>query len=482
MQSQFHKRFDGLRWQLLGSTILGTEGLATIEIQKALQRFLPYVLPVGVSDAANLEQSTGHVAIVGTSAHPRIRELISEGTIQAPDGAEGFSIFLGASPWNEEARLLVVAGSDPVGALYGSQEVAARLSLEGHLLDGFSSRRHWLESWEGFSATEKPAMDRRGIWTWGCAIYRFRSFVDQMAKLKLNTLVIWNDQVPLNAAEVIDYAHLKGVRVILGFHCGWGHANSVDISKASDRAAIVRNVRSTYEEQYAHLPHDGVYFQTLTEHSDRNLAGASTASWVCQIINDTAEALLGSYPDLRMEFGVHGTSIGEDDVELRAVDSRVELVWEDCGSMPYAYFADQIENVDHALAWSKRLAELRPDREFAMVAKGWMQLRWEQDFENHEDFILGEQSVDWIRKRLVARESEWEKINHHWYRNYPLAASFYRELSRLNVKMTVTGLIEDGLLEEKIQPSVALFAETLWNPWQSDADLLARATRPFLNQ
>jgi len=30
--------------------------------------------------------------------------------------------------------------------------------------------------------------------------------------------------------------------------------------------------------------------------------------------------------------------------------------------------------------------------------------------------------------------------------------------------MTATGLIEDGIFEARVQPSVAIFAETLWNP------------------
>ncbi len=37
------------------------------------------------------------------------------------------------------------------------------------------------------------------------------------------------------------------------------------------------------------------------------------------------------------------------------------------------------------------------------------------------------------------------------------------------------GLVEDGLFEEKIQTSVALFAEMLWNPEQSDEELLRHA-------
>jgi hypothetical protein len=36
------------------------------------------------------------------------------------------------------------------------------------------------------------------------------------------------------------------------------------------------------------------------------------------------------------------------------------------------------------------------------------------------------------------------------------------------------------MFEARIQPSVSLFAETLWNPRQSDAELLSRAMRPYV--
>ena len=36
------------------------------------------------------------------------------------------------------------------------------------------------------------------------------------------------------------------------------------------------------------------------------------------------------------------------------------------------------------------------------------------------------------------------------------------------------------MFEARIQPSVSLFAETLWNPHQSDAEILARALRPYV--
>jgi hypothetical protein len=57
----------------------------------------------------------------------------------------------------------------------------------------------------------------------------------------------------------------------------------------------------------------------------------------------------------------------------------------------------------------------------------------------------------------------------------------YRELLACSPQgLLATALVEDALFEERIQPSVGLFAETLWNPHQSDAAILARAMRPYI--
>lgn len=115
-----------------------------------------------------------------------------------------------------------------------------------------------------------------------------------------------------------------------------------------------------------------------------------------------------------------------------------------------------------------------------MVPKGWTCLRWGREFEFHGPFILGERQPAAIRERLHDREGTWEANNQRWYRLFPHAARFYREVLATNPASTLaTGLVEDGLFEECIQPSVSLFAETLWNPYQPDEEILARAMRAY---
>ena len=115
-----------------------------------------------------------------------------------------------------------------------------------------------------------------------------------------------------------------------------------------------------------------------------------------------------------------------------------------------------------------------------MVAKGWTTLRWRTEFEHHGPFIQGERAPEFIRQRLKERQPRWDEVNRLWLENYPQALQFYRGvLAQSPSGMTVLGLIEDGLFEEKIQFSAALLGEMLWNPNRSDKEILAEARNPY---
>lgn len=484
MEPQFNRVYEGPRWCLLFGKFQGVERTAVIELQKILQYYVPYTLVVEAARTTPNDKEC--VALVGTAtSNPLIADLLDSGKIPAPSGEEGYSLVLMESPWKPGARLLIIAGFDDKGTLNGVQEVTVRLFGGGSLLDGFvgPERLRHLETLKPFSIQEAPAVRNRGLWTWGYPITSYRRYLDNMMRLKMNCLTIWNDRVPLNIEGILDYAHARGIRVILGFHWGWGYKGSCDLAKPEDRQRIRENVLATYRAQYAHLAHDGIYFQTLTEHGELEHAGRSTAAWAVELVNETTRELLKEFPNLQIQFGLHSTSIRENYRDLSELDSRVTIVWEDCCyQIPYSYYpAQPVElttDFETALEYSHRLATFRPGSEFALVPKGWMTIRWDIDFENHSSFILGEQNTLRGQERLMLRQNEWDKINAYWIESYPLAARFYREMLMVNPIITANGLVEDGGFEWAIQPSVALFAETLWNPHQSDAQILTRAMRP----
>jgi hypothetical protein len=206
------------------------------------------------------------------------------------------------------------------------------------------------------------------------------------------------------------------------------------------------------------------------------------------MVNEIASALLELKPDLQIHFGLHATSILDRYTDLASLDKRVTIAWEDAGVLPYVYTPEiersptstagtfHLHTLAETLDYSKRLATFRPGSEFAIVPKGWSNLDWSAEFEHHKAFLLGIRDPAFIRERLRQRQPYWNMINALWVKNFRHAISFYREILACSpVKMTVTGLIEDGIFEQQIQLSVAIFAETLWNPYRDAEKILQRA-------
>ncbi len=496
MMADYTPRYPGLRWTLSYGSLQGVRQFAVEELHRALQYFLPYVMEVVPAQQLQLDGLADHAVLVGTPQdNPLIAGLLQRKLIDIPDAPEGYTLASFPMPWNPGLRLLVIAGKHAQGVLYGVEDLCAHTLAKQVMPDKLSapSLHQALDGIGDFSYPQKPRVAQRGIWTWGYVIYDYRLFLDAMARLRLNLLTIWNDVPPLNCQEVIRYAHSRGVRVFLGFPWGWGM--DFDLAKASDRERIRQMVLDHYRTYLAPLQPDGIYFQTLTEHDRLELGGRSVASLTRDLVNQVSSGLFDLNPSLQIHFGLHATSIGERFPDLAGLDSRISIVWEDAGVLPYMYnpvldpaheqppHAIPAPTFEETLAYSQQLATFRPGTPFAMIAKGWTSLDWGAEFEHHKPYWLGLRSAQFRRQRLEQIQPRWDRVNSLWIRNYPYAVRFYRQmLETAGGYMSVSALIEDGLLEERIQPSAALFAETLWDPFQEAEDLLAKAYSPYYSQ
>lgn len=484
--SDYPKRYPGKRWRVLFGSYDGVERFAVNELQSYVQDFLPYTLAIEQVDSADVHCEDDLILIGTADSNGRIAELIEKGAVAAPEGPQGYSIACIDSPWCEGQKVVVVAGGGPSGVVYGVQDYHIRVLMPLVRPDDSVNSQKRFGEMPDFAIAEHPLIENRGIWTWGYVIYDYKRFIDNMARCKMNMLTIWNDCPPLNSRELIDYAHSRGVKIIFGFHWGWGVA--IDPNNPEHRQRIKEEVIRNYVENYRHLGMDGIYFQTFTEHNELDMGEKSTAAYACEWVNDIASGLYEIDPDLYIQFGLHATSILEKYVDLQGLDPRVVITWEDAGVIPYSYnpvtelpdagYAQprRVDTPEATIEYSKKLATFRENREFALVPKGWITLRWDLEFEHHGPFILGERDAEFIRQRLVERQRRWDYANRTWMVNYPLAIEFYRQILDTNPdKMTVTGLIEDGLFEEKIQPSVGLFAETIWNPRRDEKEIMLSA-------
>lgn len=487
--SSYKPRYDGVRWSICapGNSGAGICEVALVELQRALQESLPYVLAIRNADAALPTQAENLVLLGTPASHRLIRDLIARELIQLPAQPSAFTVARLANPWPNVPSAVVLAGGDDCGALYAVQEFNAQLLSQSALESPRLARR--ADFLPDAHYSDFPRVENRGIWTWGYPIYDYRRYFDNMARLKLNMITIWNDCVPLNAARIIEYAHQRGIQVIFGFHWGWGLDYSLD--NPEHCRLIKEEVLRNYQENYAHLKIDGIYFQTLTETHDTQVRGRSIASLACELANSVGRSLLEKHPRLLIQFGLHASSIVDNYHELKDLDSRITIVWEDAGTLPYDYYpritfgpprkhAELLGTFEKTLAYTEKIATFRGNIEFGMVPKGWWCIDWKDEFEHHGPFILGERSARSIRQRAGEQEHRWNGINQLWFKLYPYAAKFYRRLREFTpAKLTVTGLVEDGLFEARIQPSVALFGEMLWNPTRSDGELLARAMSEY---
>jgi hypothetical protein len=486
-------RFEGKRWTIVYGAYRGIEAVAVDELQRIVQGCQPYV--VAVRPAAGFKPAPGEFALyVGTPAnHPRIEELVRRKQLPLPSSREGCAVTLGTVPGKAGGRFMAVAGSDAKGVLNGVADFGAKVVGKQATPIQEHDRRAAFDRLPDLTFGGQPALENRGLWTWGYVIYDYRRFLDNMARLKLNMLVIWNDCAPLNLAAIVRHAHARGIRVICGFHWGWGL--KVTLSDRAARKRIKATVLAAYEEQYRDQGIDGIYLQTVTEHAETELGGKSTAALACEWVNDIGRALLARYPHLTIQFGLHATSIVEHYEDLKPLDERIAIIWEDAGTVPYSticretgatvytpaleFPADShlarhgLGDVNGTIEFSKRLAAFRGKAEFGLCPKGYANLDWEHEFEHHGPFILGERTAEFIRQRHDRKKPGLDAMDRQWLKAAPHAARFYREVrAEARGPMTAVALVEDALFEQAIAPSVALFAETVWNPHQPDDALI----------
>lgn len=482
--SPYIPRYQGPRWTIVYGNYEGVTTFALDELYRSMQACLPYVLVIQSGQDFSNEANKEHAVLLGTpESNPFIQTLLQDGTIQLSDNEDGFSLCCIPAPWDHTFHCVVITGKTSQSLLHGVHAFNAWILANQAMPEKIipEKLRQGIDNLSDFQVLESPVISERGIWTWGYVIYDHRRFLDHMARLRMNCLTIWNDTPPLNCRQLIAAAHERGIRLILGFNWGWGM--DYNLADPADRRSIQKQVLQHYQEYIAPVSPDGIYFQTLTEHKNLWLGQRSVASLTGELVNQTVEELYRITPGLDIHFGLHATSIRDQYHDLENLDPRITIVWEDAGVLPFSYDPTLTqgkisfsETVDYAC----ELANFRPGSTFAMVAKGWTTLDWTDEFEHHGPFLIGTSSRASIRHRLALRQPRWDKVNRLWLELYPQAQAFYRTVVQsTSGKISVLGLIEDGLFEETIQPSVALLGETLWNPFIDSSELLTRALSSY---
>lgn len=457
------------RWSIICGSLEGTAGNAVKLLYAGMSQEVPYILTA--RRAGEGPELTGvSLAVIGTPADNALLASLPQAA-EIPE--EGYLVQVTASPFDPGRQMAVLAGSSPAQALY-----AAAHFLNEYLPNARQNSEHhpyflplFSREMPEYRAVRRPAFAERGIWTWGHCIYDYQRFARNMAGLGLNAVTIWNDFAPLNLREVVDCFHSYGIRVYFGYSWGWDE--EIDISSEREFQRVLDTALSTYENSYAGAGGDGVYFQSFTETEEETLNGLPIAETVVDWVNRVGGAMLERWPGLDIRFGLHATSVKNRMDAIAGVDPRISIHWEDCGAFPYAYFSRAAEGEAETLAFTDRMAALRPSGEYGVVLKGQVCLDWTM-FENQKGpFLLGCESDGTIRARRERIAPQWHDVQGYWLKNL---GQFRRTLAHLP-GAAVYALVEDALLEDACWYPVALYAAALWETGQTDGELLCTVAR-----
>lgn len=389
---------------------------------------------------------------------------------------EGFKISVSES--DGKSQKIEIIGQDEIHLLYGVVDFKNM-----YLPYAEDASQHnpiyyfhplFSQPFKPYEYATKAKIKERGIWLWGYTMYDYRRFIDNMTELKLNTLIIWNDCLPINMCEVISYAHENGVSVYLGYSWGWDDKQSGQLAELVTESSIARlsdDIVQEYETKYAKLNCDGIYFQSFTEHAMDTINHIVVAQAVVDLVNQTAARLLKTHSDLKLLFGLHASSVINRLDIIKTVDSRVSIIWEDVGAFPYHYSPDKIETYDKTLELNSQLQGLREDGGFGAVLKGIICLDWSRFEHLKGDYILGVSDKKYINQRTEEQKKILRYIQAYWIRNAKYA---HRLIQQFHEDTMITCLVEDGMFENLINYPMALYAQMLWDSNRSIEDIMCQ--------
>ena len=466
---EFTKEFDGIRWEIVYGSYTGMEKRAVELVHGTLRAEVPYVPQVLTAPTGNAD-----VIYIGTAeSNPFVREKLGDVVLSGNESR----VSVGK---DGDRQFILIAGGDPSAVFYAAVELvddylpAARRKPVGHPF--FRSLFCGTEL-PAYEHSSRPTIRDRGIWTWGHVIYDYRSYLKNMARLKLNKITVWNDFPPVNAKEFVECAHSWGIRVVWGYSWGWDQHS--DRTEPEPIGVWTERIRKVYREDYAPLGGDGIYFQTpFTETSEQSLDGKSRARRAVDWVNPISEALLSEFPDLKIEFGLHASSVKNELPVIAETDDRVAITWEDCGAFPYAYGAQNMANAEGTLLFTEEIAKLRGGNGFGVVFKGQTWLDWGHFEHQYGPFVLGESSEEEIAEKTPMRKDIIRYQQGYWMQNGDYARKTFAKIAELTEgEADLEVLLEDGMFDRHIWLPAALFAEMLWNPETPFEALLGKVTR-----
>ena len=457
-------RYEGMQKNAVD--FLNTEFGQYVIREKGIHTF--YVLPIRQEDQAEL---TKNALILGLfSESKRIREFVDRKEI--PEN--GYLVKVLENPKNPDFRYVILTANDEQNLYYAAVSfmdeypvrcapVHGGLRIPDEVFDYVMPTISW---------TGRAKVRKRSIFAWGHPISDYRSYIRNMARLKLNQLIIWNDYLPLNAREIVEYAHKYQIELIWGYAWGWNEGCKVAKIDPEYFQKLKESVLDTFEQVYKDFACDGIYFQSITELPVDEIGGVMIAKAVTDFVNETSNELMNRYPSLHIQFGLHASSVKDHLEEIANVEKRVEILWEDCGTFPFAYIpaVPEEEKWQQTLEFTKKILTLRPGAETGLVFKGFMTLDWEQFRKQAGPYILGENAESVRENDRKMRASIWRVFQGEWMQNGKYAqqiAELACKITNGNVNLCMAGVFDGGIMLPE-----AICSQIFWDPTENYEQLI----------
>ena len=465
----YGKAFDKRNWEIRYSSFDGVEARAVEFLYGELgNRILrdpgSYVLHTLKCEKISEKLPESNAFIIGEwGKNPLLQRFIDKDEIPA----NGFRIRIVNNPESADHQLVLIAGDDPAAVLYGVVTCVDDI-LPAMAPDIGSSIRFWDNIFERSlkpcDYADAPQTLVRSVFTWGHPIGNFREYFKNMARLKINRVYLWNDYPPLNAQEIVDFAHSWGIEIFWGYAWGWSTdcaaSDLADLNKLSDE------IYAKYRDVWSKLPGDGIYFQSFTELRSDKINGKSVAENVIQLVNMTARRILQDKPDLKIVFGLHATSVKKDLPAIAQTDPRLEILWEDCGGFPYYNLLSEDTAKDDEFVQS--LIDMK--RDMGLVFKAQLMQQWVGGFVHQKgSYIMGCNGEKMHQHDVDITTPFWREYSALWHRNAPRAYQVAKDIHAVSKHIELNLAAQ---LNGPVNFPTAFVAEIFWSTNKSCADII----------
>lgn len=470
-------KIDKRNWKIIYSDYSGMEKKAVELVSKEMGALIlrdkgVYTIHVLACEKEENAVIDKNVIIIGRySESDYIKKYIKEDEIPQ----DGYVVNVMDNPENPELKIAIITAREKREVFYGAVDFVddyfvtaipfcGSLKLPDEIFD------NKVPDYYNASA---PKIKKRGIFTWGNPINDYKNYIENMARLKLNQLIIWNDFAPINAKDIVDYAHEYGISVIWGYAWGWSRkCDQIDLDALD---VLSDAVLEKYEREYADVGGDGIYFQSFTELHQDYLGDRLIAEAVTDFVNKTADKFLRKYPDLFIQFGLHAWSVEEHLEYIAKVDPRVEILWEDCGTFPYDYEpkVKSEEEFEKTLKFTDDILNLRENASVGMLYKGQMILDWSKFEHQCGPFVLGCASESLKNHDIEMLKPMWRHFQSEWYLNGKYAYEMTKHISKKdNVTIGMAGMFAGG-----IWFSESLCAQIMWECDREYEEIIAKVSK-----